>query len=55
MQTLGGGCELDAEWLGYFSFAVDLEQLHLRLLRLRIWWKCFGTGAQRDRSPELDP
>ena len=53
MQILGGGCELDAGWHGCSSLAVDLERLHL--LRLQIWWKCFGTGAQRDRRPDLDP
>lgn len=55
MQILGGGYELDAVWSGCSSLAVDPGRLHLRLLRLQIWWRCFGIGAQRDHWPDLDP
>ena len=37
MRILGGGCESDAGWPGYSLLAVDLEHLHLGLLRLQIW------------------
>ena len=55
MQIQGGGRELDAVGPGYSSLAVDPGHLHLRLLHLQIWWKCFERGARRDHWPDLDP